>query len=118
MTELNETHTLHERQRFRIAAQIALLGAIGNRILAVSVDYQDKVLYLNFYAEGALSKEEKGDLEVAGTELYAYFGPDAKSVEVHIMENIESPFRGDGYWVFMRKGVQAATSATRIPESR
>jgi hypothetical protein len=105
MSELNAPHTLQERQRFRLAAQIALLGSIGGQILAVSVDYRNKVLHMYFYAEGILAEEEKEDLEVAGTELYAYFGTDAKSVEVHIIENVESPFQGDdGFLVFLRRG--------------
>jgi hypothetical protein len=99
-----------EREHLLLSAQVALLGAISDPVLAVSVDIQHHELEMAVFVEGNLTADERDALEEAGTEFYAAFGVKARTVEVRFVENPQLPLRGRGYWVFVRFGCRVAST--------
>jgi hypothetical protein len=97
-----------EQERLLRSAQLALLGAVTNSLLAVSVDFKDGELDIAFYVDGELTDEDRDEFQMAGTEFIADFGPAARSINERFIEHAEQPLRGRGHWVFVRFGVRTA----------
>jgi hypothetical protein len=96
-----------DRVRVLRAAQIALLGAVTDSLLAVSVDYVDGKLDIAFYLNGELTAEDRETFQIAGTEFYAYYGGDARDIEERFVENAHEArpeLEGGAQWAFIRAG--------------
>jgi hypothetical protein len=91
------------------AAQLALLGAVTDSLLAVSVDFKDGKLDIAFFVSGDLTAEDRETFQEVSTELIAAFGAFAVSdFEERFIANAQQPLRSRGHWVFLRRGCRVA----------
>ena len=96
-----------ERARLLLSAQRALLGHIGDSILATSVTAGESSIELTAFTEAGITSDEKEALDNALAEIVADF-PQVDSAELHIISEETQPFKSDGHWLFIRLGVQVA----------
>jgi hypothetical protein len=92
-----------ERARLLLSVQRALLGAIGESVQAICVDWDERRIMMTAFSAGELTDDEREALEVAATEVVADF-PVGAVVDVEVVEGAEEPFKAKGEWVFLRFG--------------
>jgi hypothetical protein len=87
-----------------LSAQRALLGHVGNSVLAIAIQALESQIELTAYAENRITDDEKEALDMALTEVLADF-PTVNAVELYIITDAQQPFHTEGHWVFIRLGV-------------
>jgi hypothetical protein len=89
-----------------LAAQQALLGAIGPHVLAVAVGRLDGVITMTSFVDDAITLEELRDLDDAAEAIAAEV-PWAEELEL-VTRRLATPVIAEaveGEWVFMRREV-------------
>ena len=88
-----------------LAANRALLGAIGKDILAISLTLDEKILTLHVFSEGDIGEDEIEALDISTTEILADILSEVDNVFLMIHENSSNPVPRIGKYVFIRYGI-------------
>jgi hypothetical protein len=80
-----------------LSAQRALLGHVGNSVLAIAIQALESQIELIAYAENRITDDEKEALDMALTEVLADF-PTVNAVELYIITDAQQPFHTEGHW--------------------
>jgi len=94
-----------DRATLLLGTQRALVGAVGSSLYGACADLQGDLVVLTWYVAPNMPEDEREDLQIAGTEVIADFGSDARIEERFVeVSDPAQPLPSVGEWVFLRRG--------------
>jgi hypothetical protein len=93
----------------RLSVQADLLGALTPSLYGACVAIEDQLIVLTWYVAPEMTKTEREDLQVAGTEVIAQF-PDGFRIEERFVEvpDRSSALPTTGSWVVLQRGFRTS----------
>lgn len=98
-----------DRTTLLLGTQRALVGAVGGSLYGACADLQGDLVVLTWYVAPNIARDEREDLQIAGTDVIADFDSGARLDERFVeVADPAQPLPTVGEWVFLRRGHTSA----------